>query len=222
VVGGEGEGGWGAVGGESKSGATSRAPAKSGGTGGSESGSGAASGGNKQKQPKQPKQPKQTAKIIRFSAKTTSKNKTAGWGQEGDTGLGDHDSSDGSEGPFQGMDLIFLGTSSGAPTTVRNVSAAALRLEGSAWLFDCGEGTQQQLMHCASVRPGQIDRIFITHLHGDHVYGLPGLLCGLNHQSPAPRPLHLYGPPGLYDLIKANLKVGRDIDRGSTVDPQGG
>ena len=83
------------------------------------------------------------------------------------------------------------------PSPARNVSAFALSFaDGSAWLFDCGEGTQQQLMRCcgaagqeASKRIGseapaglsvsRIKRIFITHLHGDHCLGLPGLVMTL-------------------------------------------
>ena len=78
------------------------------------------------------------------------------------------------------MELIFLGTSAGVPTRSRNVTAILLDLKhptrGGLWLFDCGEGTQHQLLH-TSYHPGKVDKIFITHLHGDHLFGLPGLLC---------------------------------------------
>ena len=67
------------------------------------------------------------------------------------------------------------------PTRARNVSSLALRLPERAeiWLFDCGEGTQHRLLH-AELRSSQISRIFITHLHGDHLFGLLGLLASLS------------------------------------------
>ncbi|NEO28182.1 MAG: MBL fold metallo-hydrolase, partial [Kamptonema sp. SIO4C4] len=80
------------------------------------------------------------------------------------------------------MEITFLGTSSGVPTRSRNVSSIALRLPQRAelWLFDCGEGTQHQLLR-SELRSSQIRRIFITHMHGDHIFGLMGLIasCGL-------------------------------------------
>jgi len=97
--------------------------------------------------------------------------------------------------------VVFLGTGAAAPTRERNVSSLAVILDGATLLFDCGEGTQHQIMR-SSVRPGSIDAIFITHLHGDHLFGLPGLLAslGLNGRS---RDLQLVGPPGLARFIAA-------------------
>ncbi|MGL5032178.1 MAG: ribonuclease Z [Microcystaceae cyanobacterium] len=101
------------------------------------------------------------------------------------------------------MEITFLGTSSGVPTRSRNVSSIALRLPQRAevWLFDCGEGTQHQLLR-SDVKISQLTRIFITHLHGDHIFGLMGLLasCGLAGMGQA---ITLYGPPGLADYLKA-------------------
>lgn len=96
------------------------------------------------------------------------------------------------------MKLIFLGTGAGAPYKTRNVSALILDLmqEGQGlWLFDCGEATQHQLMR-VKLNPGKINTIFITHLHADHVLGLPGLLTSRSMSSNA-QPLTVYGPVGL-------------------------
>jgi ribonuclease Z len=101
------------------------------------------------------------------------------------------------------LQITFLGTSAGVPTRARNVSAVALRLPQRAevWLFDCGEATQHQLQR-TDLRLGQIARIFVSHLHGDHVFGLMGLLasCGLAGSA---QPVTLYGPAGLEDYVRA-------------------
>ncbi|MGJ3251117.1 MAG: ribonuclease Z [Elainellaceae cyanobacterium] len=101
------------------------------------------------------------------------------------------------------MRLTFLGTSSGVPTRSRNVSSIALRLPQRAevWLFDCGEGTQHQILR-SDLRVSQITRIFVTHMHGDHIYGLMGLLasCGL---AGNPSRIDVYGPPKLDDYLRA-------------------
>jgi ribonuclease Z len=97
------------------------------------------------------------------------------------------------------IDLIFLGTSSATPTPRRNVSSLALLLEKECLLIDAGEGTQRQIQR-SGFRRGRIDRILITHLHGDHFYGLIGLLTSfqLNRRE---EPLQLGGPPGLARYI---------------------
>src|SRR6478736_1908362 len=98
--------------------------------------------------------------------------------------------------------IVFLGTSAGMPSRSRNVAAVAVVMDGRVLLFDCGEGTQQQLMRAEHVRSGGIEAIFITHLHGDHLFGLPGLLAtlGLNGRT---APLTLVGPPGLERYLRA-------------------
>ncbi|MEB3308954.1 MAG: ribonuclease Z [Snowella sp.] len=104
------------------------------------------------------------------------------------------------------MEITFLGTSSGVPTRSRNVSSVALKLPQRAevWLFDCGEGTQHQILR-SDIRTSQLTRIFITHLHGDHIFGLMGLLasCGLAGSG---QDVDIYGPPGLADYLKACAK----------------
>ncbi|MEH2162165.1 MAG: ribonuclease Z [Nostoc sp.] len=101
------------------------------------------------------------------------------------------------------MQITFLGTSSGVPTRSRNVSSVALRLPQRAelWLFDCGEGTQHQIMR-SELKISQLSRIFITHMHGDHIFGLMGLLatCGLAGNVER---IDIYGPPGLNDYIQS-------------------
>lgn len=89
------------------------------------------------------------------------------------------------------------------PTRSRNVSSIAARLPQRAevWLFDCGEGTQHQILR-SEIKVSQITRIFITHMHGDHIYGLMGLLasCGL---AGNPSRIDIYGPPKLDEYLKA-------------------
>lgn len=101
------------------------------------------------------------------------------------------------------MQITFLGTSSGVPTRSRNVSSVALRLPQRAevWLFDCGEGTQHQLLR-SDVKISQIRRIFITHLHGDHIFGLMGLLASYGLAG-NPTRIDIYGPPGLNEYLQA-------------------
>ncbi|HEY0156362.1 MAG TPA: ribonuclease Z [Thermoanaerobaculia bacterium] len=104
------------------------------------------------------------------------------------------------------MRLIFLGTSSGTPSRERNVSSVALLLDdGALLLFDCGEGTQHRLQ-LAPVRGGAIDAIFLSHLHGDHVYGLPGLLATLSMNGRT-RPLDVVGPEGTAEYVEATLRT---------------
>jgi ribonuclease Z len=105
------------------------------------------------------------------------------------------------------MRVIPLGTSSGKPTVKRNVSALAVAREGEWLLFDCGEGTQTQIIR-AGLNPSRLAAIFITHLHGDHFNGLPGLLSTMgmdNHK----RELTLVAPLGIREYLEtlARLKI---------------
>ncbi|KAF8165470.1 beta-lactamase-like protein [Crassisporium funariophilum] len=79
---------------------------------------------------------------------------------------------------LQGMNVTFLGTASAQPSSTRNHSALSLRLGGDVWLFDCGEATQHQLQK-STVKMGKIEKIFITHTHGDHIFGLVPLMASL-------------------------------------------
>jgi ribonuclease Z len=105
------------------------------------------------------------------------------------------------------VQVTFLGTSSGVPTRARNVSAVALRLPQRAelWLFDCGEGTQHQFLR-SDLRVSQLSRIFVTHMHGDHVFGLPGLLASLGLAGTCSG-IDLYGPDPLRDYLEGVLRT---------------
>ena len=108
------------------------------------------------------------------------------------------------------MELLFLGTGAGIPSKLRNVSAAALKLLNElneVWLFDCGEGTQHQILR-TTLKPRKIRNIFITHMHGDHIFGLPGLLSSRSFQG-GEGPLTIYGPPGIQDYVSSSLSLSK-------------
>lgn len=106
------------------------------------------------------------------------------------------------------MKLTFLGTSAGSPTAERNVSSIMLDLRqerGRLWLFDCGEATQMQ-MQKAKFSLAKLEMIFLTHLHGDHLFGLPGVLTTrslMQNQTP----LTLVGPKGIKQFIQTVIDI---------------
>jgi ribonuclease Z len=105
------------------------------------------------------------------------------------------------------MELTFLGTSAGVPTRSRNVSGLALRT-GSGWdLFDCGEATQHRLLRTSLSIP-KLRRIFISHLHGDHCFGLFGLI-GSRSIAGTTAPLTIFGPAGLSSMIDTVISTSR-------------
>lgn len=107
------------------------------------------------------------------------------------------------------MEVTFFGTSAGLPTKERNTQAIALNLEpysNSIWLFDVGEGTQHQILH-HSIKLGKVDHIFITHMHGDHIFGLPGLLTSRSFQGGESKPLTLVGPHGIKAFVETTLSL---------------
>jgi ribonuclease Z len=103
------------------------------------------------------------------------------------------------------MQVILLGTGAALPTPERRTSATALLYEGEMFLFDCGEGAQLQLRK-AGLRHGRLSRIFITHMHGDHVIGIMGLLMTME-LSGRERPVELYGPPALADYVATSTRL---------------
>lgn len=105
------------------------------------------------------------------------------------------------------MELLFLGTGSGVPSKQRNVSSLALKLldeRNSIWLFDCGEATQHQILE-TTLKPRKIEKIFISHMHGDHIFGLPGLLSSRGFQGGKER-ITIYGPMGIKGYVTSSLK----------------
>ncbi|MDZ5712085.1 ribonuclease Z [Jeotgalibacillus haloalkalitolerans] len=127
------------------------------------------------------------------------------------------------------MRLHFLGTGAGVPGKERNVSSLALKevnKHGDIWLFDCGEATQHQILH-TSIKPRRIKKVFITHLHGDHIFGLPGFLGSRSFQG-GTEPLTVYGPAGIREYISTALKLSRtylkydleiiEISEGTSID----
>ena len=121
--------------------------------------------------------------------------------------------------------VIFLGTGGSWPTVKRNVSAIAMKRGGEILLFDCGEGTQRQIQR-SGLSYMQIKSIFISHFHGDHFLGLPGLIqtMQLNDRK---EPLTIYGPRGISRIVEIvkNLGyfrpsyeiVGKDVDEGDEI-----
>ena len=90
------------------------------------------------------------------------------------------------------MKLVFLGTSCSTPTVERNLSAVALQFEGELLLFDCAEGCQRQMMK-AKLSYMKIQKIFLSHMHADHILGLPGLIATMSMHG-RDWPLTIYGP----------------------------
>ena len=104
------------------------------------------------------------------------------------------------------MQIVFLGTSGSWPTPKRNVSAIAVKRGPEVLLFDCGEGTQRQFM-LSTLSFMQVTRIFLTHFHGDHFVGLPGLVQSMSMNG-RDAPLDVYGPRGVEQLVTELLSLG--------------
>lgn len=107
------------------------------------------------------------------------------------------------------MEITFFGTSAGLPTKERHTQSIALSLEPYAkdiWLFDVGEATQHQILH-HSIKLGKVSHIFITHMHGDHVLGLPGVLSSRSFQGGESKPLTVVGPVGIKAFIENTMTL---------------
>jgi ribonuclease Z len=110
--------------------------------------------------------------------------------------------------------IQFLGTCAGIPSKERNVSSLVIQMlqyENECWMIDCGEGTQHQLLH-SSLTLSKINKIFITHLHGDHIFGLPGVLGSRSFQG-ATEKLQLFGPKGIKEFIETALMISNTYIR---------
>ena len=108
------------------------------------------------------------------------------------------------------MELQFLGTGAGQPSKARNVSSLVLKLLdeiNEVWMFDCGEGTQRQILE-TTIKPRKVKKIFITHMHGDHIFGLPGFLASRSFQSSEEQTdLEVYGPVGIKQYVMTSLRT---------------
>jgi len=127
------------------------------------------------------------------------------------------------------LTVTFLGTSATRPTVERNVSGLAIHREGETFLFECGEGTQRQMMRYGV--SFALSEIFFTHFHADHFLGVIGLIRTLGLQG-RPEPLFLYGPKGAKKVLGTAMQLGvervpfpveiTEVKAGDTVGGEGG
>jgi len=109
------------------------------------------------------------------------------------------------------FEVTILGSNAAIPAYDRYPSSQILNYDGNHFMIDCGEGAQFR-MHHFNVKRARLDTIFISHLHGDHYYGLIPMLTSLNLNW-REHPLHLYGPPALEEIIAVNFKHSHTILR---------
>lgn len=109
------------------------------------------------------------------------------------------------------FEITILGSSSATPVYNRNPSAQLLNCNEKFYLIDCGEGTQQQLIRF-NIKPSKIDLIFISHLHGDHYFGLIGLLSSM-HLNGRIKPIKIFAPAALKDILEIQFKYSETILR---------
>ncbi len=124
------------------------------------------------------------------------------------------------------LEIIFLGTGGSLPTKKRNLPSVVVKRGAEIIMFDCGEGTQKQLIN-AKIRINKKMKILITHMHGDHVLGLPGLFQSMSLLG-RDKKIELYGPKGIIDFIESierTVKYGRtfelkifEVDEGEVID----
>ncbi len=123
------------------------------------------------------------------------------------------------------MKVVFLGTAASKPTKERGLSSIAIQYQGNVVLFDCGENTQRQMI--SLVKPSKVSSIFLTHFHGDHVLGIPGLLMTMSLEERTD-PLSIYGPKNTIYFLQNLFKSGHfgitfnvdvhELEDGDTID----
>ena len=106
-----------------------------------------------------------------------------------------------------GFSVTILGSNSAIPAHGRHPSAQVLTIQDKNYLIDCGEGTQMRL-HEMGIKASRINHVFISHLHGDHYFGLIGLVSTY-HLLKRNRPLHIYAPKALLPILHAQLQAGQ-------------
>ncbi len=104
------------------------------------------------------------------------------------------------------MEIIFLGTTAAVPSANRNHTSIALKYRDEVILWDCGEGTQRQMIR-SKLSYMRVSKIFITHFHGDHFLGIPGLIQTLAFAG-RERPLQIFGPPGIKEIVDILSGIG--------------
>jgi ribonuclease Z len=102
------------------------------------------------------------------------------------------------------MHVMILGSNAAVPAHGRHLTSAVVTSGKQSFLLDCGEGTQMRMLDC-KIKRAQLTHIFITHLHGDHLFGLPGLLTSLSFQRKSP--LYLVGPVGLEEFVRTAIRL---------------
>jgi ribonuclease Z len=107
------------------------------------------------------------------------------------------------------FEVTILGNNSAFPAQGRNPSAQVVNYNDELFLVDCGEGTQIRMSQYG-VKRARINHIFISHLHGDHVFGLPGLINSYQHLT-RKSPLHIYGPAGVRQMIETVLRLSKSM-----------
>ena len=103
------------------------------------------------------------------------------------------------------MRVTFLGTGGSVPTKKRNLPSLAVRTDGGLVMFDCGEGTQKQFL-IAKLGFNRDMRILISHMHADHILGIPGLLHSMSFMGRS-RDIEIYGPPGISEFVKCTAET---------------